>query len=282
LFEIERAPYEAVVAQRKADLAAAAATQKNAQLTIDRYQTQRQKGTVSEAEMDQAVADQASAQAKVLQAQAALQSAELDLGYTTISSPIAGRISQARYSVGSLVGPGSDPLASVTSLDPIYITIAVSEKDLLEARRQGIDLENPPVAPFLTLSDGSQYARDGRFDYLDSRVNQSTDTITARAVFPNPERILVPGQFVTVTVRQKQPVSAIVVPQAAVQRDQQGYFVLVVDQANQVEVRRIEVGDQTGSDWVISQGLAAGERVIVQGIQKVRPDMVVNPVTAGN
>jgi membrane fusion protein (multidrug efflux system) len=232
--------------------------------------------------MDQAVADQASAQAKVLQAQAALQSAELDLGYTTISSPIAGRISQARYSVGSLVGPGSDPLASVTSLDPIYIAIAVSEKDLLEARRQGIDLENPPVAPFLTLSDGSQYARDGRFDYLDSRVNQSTDTITARAVFPNPERILVPGQFVTVTVRQKQPVSAIVVPQAAVQRDQQGYFVLVVDQANQVEVRRIEVGDQTASDWVISQGLAAGERVIVQGIQKVRPDMVVNPVTAGN
>ena len=153
---------------------------------------------------------------------------------------------------------------------------------MIDARREGIDIENPPVAPHLTLSDGSRYDHDGRFDFLDTEVNQSTDTVLARAVFPNPEQILLPGQFVSVVVRRKENVTAVVVPQIAVQEDQQGYFALVVNQADQVEVRRIVIGDQVDGTWAVEDGLVEGERVIVQGLQKVRPEMTVNPVTEGS
>ena len=131
------------------------------------------------------------------------------------------------------------------------------------------------------MSDGSAYDFVGEFDYLDPIVNQSTDTILARAVFPNPKRLLLPGQFVTVIVRYKQPVSALVIPQVAVQEDQQGFFVLVVDRGNQVAIRRVRLGEQIGTDWIVSDGLAEGERVVVQGLQKIRPDMLVNPVAGG-
>ncbi|MEM7041414.1 MAG: efflux RND transporter periplasmic adaptor subunit [Pseudomonadota bacterium] len=282
LFTLEKAPYQIVVDQRRADLAGAEATLKEATAELKRKQDLVGRGVLSEAELDTASAAEATANANVLQAKAAIRAAELDLSYTEITSPLDGRIGQATYSVGSLVGESSDPLATVTSIDPIYITIAISEKRLIDARRQGIDLENPPVAPHLTLSDGSRYQHDGYFDFLDTEVNQSTDTILARAVFPNPDQLLVPGQFVSVVVRQKVTETALVVPQIAVQEDQQGFFALVVNQADQVEVRRIAVGDQVDNVWVVEDGLAEGERVIVQGLQKVRPEMTVNPVTEGS
>ena len=282
LFTLEKAPYQVVVDQRKADLAGAEATLIKATAELKRKQDLVSRDVLSAAELDTAAADEGTARANVLLAEAALRAAELDLGYTDITSPLKGRIGQARYSVGSLVGTNSDPLATVTSVDPIYVTIAISEKRLIDARRQGIDIENPPVAPHLTLSDGSRYEHDGRFDFLDTEVNQSTDTILSRAVFPNPDEVLVPGQFVTVVVRQKATETALVVPQIAVQEDQQGRFALVVNQADEVEVRRITVGDQIDGVWVVEDGLAAGERVIVQGLQKVRPAMTVNPVTEGS
>ena len=220
------------------------------------------------------------ARAAVQQAQAALRRVRLDLSYTEVTSPIAGRVGRAAISVGSFVRPGDGALATVTSTDPIHVTIAVPEKDLIEARRQGIDLENPPVAPSLLLSDGSAYKHAGEFDYLNPSVDQATDTLLARAVFANPERVLLPGQFVTVIVRQKQPVSAVVIPQAAVQKDQQGHFVLVIDRADRAVIRRVVLDEPTGTEWVVSEGLAEGERVVVQGLQKIRPDMVVNPVAA--
>ncbi len=282
LFTLEKAPYQVVVDQRKADLAGAEATLKEATAELKRKEDLVGRGVLSAAELDTAAADEATASATVLQAKAALRAAELDLSYTEILSPISGRIGEARYSVGNLVDTGSEPLATVTSIDPIYITIAISEKRLIDARRQGIDIENPPVAPHLTLSDGSRYQHDGDFDFLGTEVNQSTDTVQARAVFPNPERLLLPGQFVSVVVRQKATETALVVPQIAVQEDQQGRFALVVNQANQVEVRRIAVGDQIDGVWVIEDGLAEGEQVIVQGLQKVRPEMTVNPVPEGS
>ena len=134
------------------------------------------------------------------------------LSHTEVVSPIDGRISRATFSVGNFIGPTSGALATVTSIDPIYVTIAVTEKDLIQARRRGIDLDNPNVAPSLLLSDGSAYEFAGEFDYLDPSVSRTTDTVLARAVFPNPSRLLLPGQFVTVIVRQKQPISAVVIP----------------------------------------------------------------------
>lgn len=279
LFVIEKAPYEIVVEEREADLAGAEANRKNARADLARKRELREQNVLSQADLDSAEAAATSSGASVLQAQASLKRAHLDLSYTEIYSPLDGQISRARYSVGNLVGPSSDPLATVSSVDPIYVNIAVSEKQLLEARRQGIDLDRPRVAPHLILADGSEYEHDGHFDYLDPEVSQSTDTILARAVFPNPDQVLVSGQFVSVIVKQKQAVSALVVPQASVQEDQQGFFVLVVNQSDKVEVRRVRVGDQVGTDWVISDGLATAERIIVQGIQKVRPDMVVEPIS---
>ena len=280
LFSIEKPPYEVVVDQRKAELASAKATVVNATADFTRQKSLEGQEFASEAKLDQAKAAKLTAEADVLKAEAALRAAELDLGYTNLTSPITGKISTANYSVGNLVSANSDPLATVTSMDPVYVTIGVSEKDMLETRKRGIDLKNPPVAPTLRLSDGSSYDQPGAFNYLSPDVNQSTDTIVARAQFANPKGILLPGQFVTVVIRPKETERSIVVPQVAVQRDGQGYYVLVIDRENKVEVRRIEADRQVGTDWVVSSGLVTGERVIVDGIQKVRPAMVVNPVKA--
>jgi len=280
LFEIEKAPYQVVVDQRKAELASAEAKLFNADANFKRKQSLQGRDIVSAASLDEARAGKLSAEADVLKAKAALRAAELDLGYTTVVSPISGRISVAKFSVGNLVGSSSEPLATVTSVDPVYVTIGVGEKQMIDARKRGVNLKNPPVAPSLRLSDGTNYDQPGTFNYLSPTVDQSTDTITARAQFPNPKGLLLPGQFVTVVIRPKQTERSIVVPQVAVQRDSEGYFVLVVDRTNKVEVRRITATRQVGMDWVISNGLMTGERVIIDGIQKVRPTMVVNPVKA--
>jgi membrane fusion protein, multidrug efflux system len=280
LFSIEKAPYEVVVAQRAAELAAAKAALKSLQADFARKSKLVKRGDVAVATLDLSRAELASGQAAVLIAAAELRQAKLDLSYTDVISPIAGKISRARYSIGNLVGPNSDPLATVTSVDPVYVTIGISEKQLINARKRGINLDNPPVAPSLILTDGSKYPLGGTFDYLSPSVDQTTDTVVARALFSNPDRILLPGQFVTVVVRQKLSVSKHVLPQAAVQQDSRGRFVLVVDRENKVELRRVTTGRQVDTDWVIEEGLNSGERVIVQGIQKVRPDMVVTPVEA--
>jgi membrane fusion protein, multidrug efflux system len=280
LFSIERAPYEVVVEQRRAELASAQAALTNAKADFQRKQSLQGRNVVSEASLDQSRAANLTAEANVLKAKAVLRAAELDLGYTRITSPISGKISTAAYSVGNLVGTTSQPLATVTSVDPVYVNVGVSEKQLIEVRKKGVDLQNPPVAPTLRLSDGSTYALPGKFDYLSPSVNQSTDTVIARAKFPNPNGVLLPGQFVTVVVRPKKTERSITVPQIAVQRDSEGFFVLVVDRENKVEVRRIQAKRQVENDWVVSNGLATGEKVIVDGIQKVRPDMTVKPVSA--
>ena len=278
LFVIEKETYEVVVLEREADLAVAQATLKNSDADYKRKSTLAERGDISAASLDQARATLEIDRANVLKAQAALRQANLDLSYTEIRSPIAGKISRATYSVGSLVDPNSEPLATITSIDPVYVIIAVSEKQLIGARKRGIDLDTPPVTPSIKLTDGSSYPVEGNFDYLDSSVDRTTDTIVARAVFPNPDRVLLPGQFVSVVVRQKLKKSKIVVPQSAVQQDSRGNFVLVVDRENKVELRRVSVGDQVEMNWVVEEGLTIGENVIVQGIQKVRPNTLVNPV----
>lgn len=280
LFTLEKLPFEVVVDQRKADLAAAEANLANANANFERIKKLRRRDAASQADLDEAKATKLTAEAEVLRAKAALKAAELDLSYTEIYSPIDGKISTATYSTGNLVSSNSEPLATITSVDPVYVTINLSEKNMIEARKRGIDLENPPVAPTLRLSDGSEYEFPGEFNYLSPDVNQSTDTVIARAQFPNHKGILLAGQFVTVVVRPKETIEAVVVPQIAVQRDSDGYFVLVVNRANKVEVRRITADRQIDTDWVVSDGLVSGEKIITQGIQKVRPEMIVNPISA--
>ena len=278
LFLIEQAPYRIAVEQREADLAGAQASLENAEKDFKRKEALVARRSAAQSSLDQARAALGLARAAVLQAKAGLRRAQLNLSYTEVASPIAGQVSRAAYSAGSFVGTGSGALATVTSMDPIHVIISVAEKDLLEARRLGIDLDDPPVAPSLRLSDGVTYEHAGRFDYLNPGVDRTTDTVLARAVFPNPDRLLLPGQFVTVVVRLKTPVNVLVVPQASVQRDRQGYFVIVVDRANRAEMRRVTLGERDGTDWIVSDGLAEGERIVVRGLRKVRPDMTVNPI----
>ena len=211
-------------------------------------------------------------------AKAALEKAELQLGYTDIRAPIAGRIGRATVSVGNFVGPSSSALATIVSQDPIYVTFPVTQREILEIRktryqrRRAGDL--PPARRRQPLPD------PGKIDFLDVTVNQGTDTVQVRAVFPNPDRVLVDGQLVTVVAEASKGESALLVPQQALQLDQSGTFVLVVDKDNKVEVRRVEPGEARGTRIVVRKGLAAGELVITEGIQRVRPGQVVQPTEA--
>ncbi len=280
LYVLEKASYQIAVAQSKADLAGAEATLKNARSDSRRQKSLSKKKLISAAALDSAEAREASALANVMQAKARLQKTELDLSYTSIHSPIDGRIGRSQYSVGNLVNTNSGILATISSSNPIYVSVPISDKIILQERRKGLSSE-APVTPSLILSDGKPYEFEGRFDFINTEVNQNTDSVLTRAIFANPNRLLTPGQFVSVVVRRKQVQKALVIPQASVQKDQQGYFTLIVNRANKVEIRRIQVGDQINTEWIVTDGLLKGQRVIVEGVQKVRPDMLVNPFEDG-
>jgi membrane fusion protein (multidrug efflux system) len=280
LFAIEKGPYIAEVDQRKAAIARAEAELKNASLQLDRGRELLRNNNIPKATVDERAAAEAMAQANVLQTKAALQEAEINLGYTEIRSPIAGRIGRAAYSVGNFVGPEAGALALIVSQDPIYVTFPVSQRQLLDARAQQMSGEAAvkELVVHARLPDGTIYPHPGRLSFLGVQVDRGTDTVAVRADFPNPERVLVDGQFVGVTVQRQQPQLAITVPQTAIQIDQAGPYVLIVDGDKKVAVRRIGLGSGgREGDAVIEKGLAEGETVLVEGIQKVRPGQVVNP-----
>jgi membrane fusion protein (multidrug efflux system) len=277
LFRIEQATYKAAVEQQRANLARAKATEVNARLQLERGKELVRNNNIPQATVDQRAADQAAAQASVLQAQAQLDQAEINLGYTEIRSPIHGRIGIANFTVGNLVDPSSGKLATIVSQDPIYVLFQASERDVLEYKRRRA--ESPDkyahVTVHIKLPNGRAYPHAGVTNLLDVQVDVTTDTVTVRAQVPNPDDLLIPGGIVGVTVERGPPRSALVVPQSAVQLDQAGRYVLVVDQAKKVELRRVTTGAEQGRDIVVTEGLKEGELVIVEGIQKVRPGQVV-------
>jgi membrane fusion protein (multidrug efflux system) len=269
LFVIEQAPFEAEVAQARAQVARAEASRAEAQATLARIEQAVQSGAVSRQELDQATAAAAMAEAEVLAAQAELRTADLDLSYTKIEAPIAGRIGRSNFTVGNLVGPDSGVLATIVSQDPIYVTFPVSTRVLTNVRRREATKDSFVVR--VQLPDGTTYRHPGRINFADITVNEGTDTIAVRAEVANPERLLVDGQFVTVLVETEQPQQAILVTQSALQVDQAGQYVLSVNAEDKVEQRRVETGQVRDGRVVITSGLTEGERVIVEGLQKVRP-----------
>jgi membrane fusion protein (multidrug efflux system) len=279
LFAIEEAPYQAVVDQRQAELASAEANRVNTAVQLRRGEELVKNKNIPQAEVDERRAADEMAAAKILEARAALERAKIDLGYTDIYAPVVGRIGRSAFSIGNLVGPDSGVLATIVSQDPIYVTFPVSQRQLLEYRRKGGDAAGPPVVR-VTLPDGSAYEQPGKVNFFDVQVDQGTDTVTVRAAFPNPERTLVDGQFVNVRVERGEPVQMLAVPQASVQIDQAGPFVLVVGGDNKVEARRITPGAMAGAQVVVQAGLKAGDKVIVEGIQKARPGMAVSATEA--
>ena len=283
LYRIEQATYKAAVEQQRANLAKAKATQVNAKLQLERARELVRNQNISQATLDQRAADEAAAQANVMEAEALLNQAQINLGYTEIRSPIDGRIGLASFTEGNLVQPSSGKLSTIVRQDPIYVIFQVSERDVLEYKRRVAESadKNPHVTVHLKLPNGSAYPHAGTSNFIDVQVDPNTDTVAVRVEVPNPENILIASGIVGVTVERGGPKSVLVVPQAAVLLDQAGSYVLVVDQASKVEQRRIVTGIEQGRDIVVTNGLREGELIIVEGIQKVRPGQVVASTMLG-
>lgn len=280
LFVIDPAEFEAAVAAAEAEVQNAEAAYKVAQSEANRARELVEKGgnlAITEAEIERREGEAARAAAAIKAAEAALKQAQLNLGYTEIRAPITGRVGASAYDVGNLIGPDSGVLADIVSLDPIYVSFPVSEQGYLGYLKAE---QKPTVVPTLRLADGSTYEHDGEIVFVDNRVDPTTGTIQVRAEFPNPASLLLPGQFVTVRLTVGEPTPKVVVPQAAIQQNQAGAFVLVVGDDNRVEARPIRTGDRVGPDLVVEEGLESGETVIVQGLQKVRPGGEVQPTAA--
>jgi len=282
LFRIEQDTYKAAVDQQSANLAKAKATEVNANLQLQRGQALVKNQNVPQATVDQQEATEQAAKADVLQAQALLEQAQINLGYTEIRSPIDGRIGLANFTVGNLVGPSSGRLATIVSQNPIYVTFQASEADVIEYRNRVATSadKSPHVTIHIKLPNGSIYPHAGVTNFLDVQVEADTDTVVVRAQLPNPDGLLIPGGIVGVVVERGAPHASLVVPQSALQLDQAGHYVMVVDDAKTVELRRITTGSEQGRGVVVTNGLKEGELVIVEGIQKVHPGQIVTATVA--
>lgn len=272
LFLVEPAPYEAELAQRKAQLASARATEQNASAQLERYKTLESKEVASTAQLDVRIADEARAKAGVLEAEAAVRDAEIKLSYTTISAPISGRIGRSSVDPGNLVGPDSGVLAVIVNTEKMYILFPVTQAQLLAARRN-TDAKDFTVQ--VRLADGSLLDAHGKIDFIDVVVDPRTDGQLVRAVIPNADGALSDGQTVRVLIEHVKPAMAVAIPLASIATDQAGQFAYVVNQENKVEQRRLKTGQSKDGFIAVTEGIAAGDRVIVQGLQKVRPGVEV-------
>lgn len=283
LFRLEPTQYAAAVQAAQAQLASANAALRQSQLALDRSSQLAQKNVETQANLDQALATRDQNQASVQAARANLDQANLNLSYTTITSPIAGRIGPVSLTKGNLVTPSTPALATVNQLDPIRVVFAVSAGRVVAAQqRTGASAAHIArgLNVNLLLADGSRYSETGSIAFLGNEVDRATGTVSVYADFPNPQELLLPGAFVTVEVSRATPQQRPVVPVAAVQTQQSGSFVLTVDTDNKVAQRPVQLGPQIGQDFVVNSGLTGGERVIIEGVQKVHPGETINPTTA--
>jgi len=286
LFTIEKAQYEAALQKAQADLAKARADAALRAADLKRDKDLFEKGHVSEAAYEATQAVKAQADASALAAEAAVSNAELELSYTEISAPFAGQLGRSTHSVGEVVGPGTEPLSRLVRQAPVYVVFSISERDFLDAvKSRGVTTGNIDQAKgvrlTLQLPNGQKYGETGRIVFVDNSVDAQTGTIVVRGQFDNADTILVDGTFVSVIIEEEEAVSELVIPQAAIQRDQKGSFVLAVNAQETVEQRYVELGAQVEANFVVKSGLQEGERVIVQGLQKVRPGVPVNAVVDG-
>jgi membrane fusion protein (multidrug efflux system) len=285
LFVIDPSRYEAQLASARARLSRTEAALRKAERELARTRTLHARGTVSDAALDEATAEYEAAEAEVQAARAGVRAAEIDLEDTAIVAPIDGRIGRSLVSVGDLVGPEFGPLARIVTLDPIRAVFSVSEGLLVSLKMAlGDGLERDArelFVPRIRLPNGEMYRHAGRIEFVAPEVDPDTGTVAVRTLFANETALILPGQFVTVIVRQKEGERLPAVPQLAVQEDRDGRYVLVVDDQNRVVQRRIVTGARVDQGWAVEEGLEPGELVIVGGVQKVRPGMIVDPIIEG-
>ncbi|MDP9810932.1 membrane fusion protein (multidrug efflux system) [Rhizobium tibeticum] len=272
LFLIDSRALEIARADAKASLASAQATLADAQRRVDRNKSLSSQ-TVSRATLEESQTALETGQANLLAAQARVSQAELNLSYARISSPIEGRIGAAQLSVGSFVSGSSLTLARVVEMDPIRVVFSVTDRSILELRAAAGGISKDELAgkfvPTLRLSSGQEYKEPGKIEFFGNEIDEATGTLSIRTLFPNPDFLLVPGQFVTVIVSETEKKMRPIVPLGAVQQDREGKFVLLVDAKNEVALRRIRVSEQVGGNWAVDDGLKGGESLIVEGIQNV-------------
>src|SRR5712664_920994 len=296
LFEIDPRPFQAALdqaegqlAQAKAALANAHAVQGRTELDVNRYTPLAKEQAASQQDLDNAVqnnmaakATVATAEAQIKTAEAAVETAKINLDFTRLVAPIDGIAGQAQLQVGALVNSSSGPVTSVSTVDPIKVYFTVSEREYLDWNRRfptdaTREAANKRVRLELILADGSTYGPEGTIYFADRQVNQGTGAIRIAGLFPNPGNILRPGGYgkVRAVVRIQQ--DALLVPQRAVSELQGGYQVAAIDGENKVSIRAVQVGDRVGTNWIVTDGLKRGDRVVAEGVQKVRPGMQVNP-----
>src|SRR6266851_3250623 len=278
LFTIEPEPYQAAVDQKIAQRDAAQAALNNAELQLKRAAELLRTNTGTQVTYDQRLSEQLQAKAQLEDANAQLRDAKIQLSYTEIKSPIDGRIGRASVSPGNIVGPDSGVLATVVKENPIRVLFPVTQRELLEARRDNSVGDPPSVR--VRLADGNFYKEKGKLDFIDVTVDPKTDGQIVRATFDNPDATLTDGQTVRVVLQDAKAPSVVAIPQAAIAIDQAGPYVYAVNDKNVAEQRRIKTGVSRDGMTAITEGLKAGEKVIVQGQQRVRPGMVVTPTMA--
>lgn len=282
LYRIEPTDYEAAVQEIEGSIAAAEAERRLAEIERDRKAQLVSRNTVAQSELDIAVANLGKTEGEITRLRGTLARAELNLSYTTITAPFGGRTGLSAVDTGALVGPGSGALTTLTRLDPIAVTFPIATALLLQYRAHNPDAEtggDPDVR--LTLPDGTDYPEVGRIDFVDAEVQQGTDTVTVRAVFENPDRLLFDGALVTVTLARAEAERVLTVPQQAVQRDLEGAFVFTVAEDGTASRRGVTVARSTRGRAVIEAGLEEGELVVTEGLNKVRPGARVDAALAG-
>ena len=292
LYVLERGPFEADVAAKQATVAQNQALLRNASLTLARAQALLNTPAGQRSVYDDARAQQASYAAQLLSAQAQLRASQINLAYTEIRAPVAGKITRTNVTVGNVVSPSSGPLATIYSQDPMYVLFPVSVRAALDLRNRYTEKGGiGEVVVKLQLPDGRMYGQTGRLDYIEPTVSTSTDTLIFRARMPNPlrpgsksgdpsNRELVDGEFVTAILEGVAPVQALGIPRRAILTDQRGNYVYVIGPGNHAEQRRIQLGQSTPATAIVLSGLKDGEAVIVDGLQRVRPGLAVNPAPA--
>jgi membrane fusion protein (multidrug efflux system) len=279
LYLIDPAPLEAALHAQEAALARAQADAANAAATAKRYRELAAKQLISTQDRDNALAAERSTAAAVKQAQADVESARLDLGYATVTAPIAGRAGRALVTEGALVGQGeATELTTIEQIDPIYVNFSQSVAELRELR--GTATAQHPAQVDVLLQDGTPYPQAGTLDFSDLAVDPGTGAVSLRAVLPNPDRSLLPGMFVNLRLTSGALDNAFVLPQTAVSRDVQGAYALVVGTDGKVAQRRLQTHGMTRSGWIVTGDLADGDRVIVEGLQKVQPGGTATTVPA--
>ncbi|EJA5697479.1 multidrug efflux RND transporter periplasmic adaptor subunit AcrA [Salmonella enterica] len=290
LYQIDPATYQATYDSAKGDQAKAQAAANIAELTVKRYQKLLGTQYISKQEYDQALADAQQATAAVVAAKAAVETARINLAYTKVTSPISGRIGKSSVTEGALVQNGqASALATVQQLDPIYVDVTQSSNDFLRLKQElangSLKQENGKAKVDLVTSDGIKFPQSGTLEFSDVTVDQTTGSITLRAIFPNPDHTLLPGMFVRARLQEGTKPTALLVPQQGVTRTPRGdATVLVVGADNKVETRQIVASQAIGDKWLVTDGLKAGDRVVVSGLQKVRPgaQVKVQEITADN